>query len=53
MTQIIDSDTEEVRYRYRPVNKSRIKSADAQAIGEMLEENRTKNGGSIDFEEVI
>ena len=38
---------------YVPAEKSTIRKSDAQALGEMIQDNRDRNGGDINFDEII
>ena len=38
---------------YAPADKSMIRKSDAQALGEMIQDNRDRNNGEIDFDEII
>jgi hypothetical protein len=46
-------EQEPIHYKYTPVDKSKIRKKDAQALGEMLAENRLRNNGAVDIHEII
>ena len=47
------STEELVHYKYTPVARSKIRKKDAQALGEMLADNRLRNDGIINIKEII